>query len=58
MNRNSDKLVSFTKYCIEHPEERFWQALRNWSEYSFVIGRKIHKLDTDVYDEEDTFYIE
>lgn len=21
----------FANYCREHPEERFWQALRNWS---------------------------
>ena len=31
MTRNSKVLEDFTRYCIEHPEERFWQALRNWS---------------------------
>jgi len=29
-------LESFVVYCQEHPEERFWQALRNWSRWSFV----------------------
>lgn len=24
-------LDSFTVYCAGHPEERFWQALRNWA---------------------------
>lgn len=35
--RNSEKLASFVKYCEEHPEERFWQALRNWSGYWAVL---------------------
>lgn len=24
-------LKEFTAYCKKHPEQRFWQALRNWS---------------------------
>ena len=33
----SQKLLeSFVTYCQEHPGERFWQALRNWSKWSFV----------------------
>lgn len=24
-------LASFIWYCLTHGEERFWQALRNWS---------------------------
>jgi hypothetical protein len=38
MNKNGQKLVEFIKYCMEHPEQRFWQALRNWSGYYFVFG--------------------
>jgi hypothetical protein len=34
--KNSKVLESFVNYCEAHPEERFWQALRNWSGYSFV----------------------
>jgi hypothetical protein len=35
--RNSEVLADFVKYCREHPEQRFWQALRNWSEYPFLL---------------------
>jgi hypothetical protein len=35
-NRNSQVLASFVQYCEEHPHERFWQALRNWSEYAYI----------------------
>ena len=34
--RNSKQLKSFVEYCENNPEQRFWQALRNWSGYSFV----------------------
>jgi len=51
--RNKKVLDSFVKYCKEHPTERFWQALRNWSKNSFVsvsddsqIGDKICYRDT------------
>lgn len=48
----SQKLLqAFSQYCIEHPSERFWQALRNWS-----------RADSIEYVEEDrrsdTFYWE
>lgn len=36
--RNSKVLESFVKYCQEHPGERFWQALRNWSGYDSIKG--------------------
>lgn len=32
-------LTSFAEYCENHPEERFWQALRNWSGYGFIYGQ-------------------
>lgn len=34
-NRNNKLLESFTKYCKENPQERFWQALRNWAKDTF-----------------------
>ena len=34
---NSEVLASFAEYCKEHPDERFWQALRNWSGYPFIF---------------------
>lgn len=29
-------LVDLCIYCLSHPSERFWQALRNWSEADFI----------------------
>lgn len=31
-------LADFTEYCQNHPEYRFWQALRNWSGYDKIIA--------------------
>lgn len=28
--------TSFNEYLLRHPEERFWQALRNWSGFPFI----------------------
>jgi len=25
------KLENFVKYSLEHPEQRFWEALKSWS---------------------------
>jgi hypothetical protein len=54
-SKNNETLQSFVKYCQEHPEERFWQALRNWSKYAFIYGSNSLLEDERV---EDTFYIE
>ena len=35
--RNGRTLFDFVCYCIQHPDERFWQALRNWSGYGFIL---------------------
>ena len=34
--KSESLLQSFVVYCQEHPEERFWKALRNWSRWSFI----------------------
>jgi hypothetical protein len=34
--RSRKPLSSFIRYCVTHPNERFWQALRNWSGYPFI----------------------
>jgi hypothetical protein len=36
VTRNSFVLSSFVAYCEKHPEQRFWQALRNWSGCNFI----------------------
>jgi hypothetical protein len=35
---HKNKLLAgeFYMYCMEHPEMRFWQALRNWSGYGYI----------------------
>jgi len=49
--RNSETLEDFVEYCKDNPEQRFWQALRNWAEVPFI-------LIGDGEDTEDTFYRE
>ena len=36
--KNKEQLIEFLQYCLDHPEERFWQALRNWSGYFFIFA--------------------
>jgi hypothetical protein len=38
------ELSSFIKHCKEHPDERFWQAIRNWSGYSAIYAEGITGL--------------
>ena len=49
-------LKSFIDYCVAHPQERFWQALRNWSGFSFIYGCHVNQnLEKNFID---TYYIE
>lgn len=48
---NEKLLAEFTEYCKEHPGERFWQALRNWSQASAVWYEY-----RDSGQQKDTFY--
>jgi hypothetical protein len=36
--RNSKVLKSFVEYCEANPSQRFWQALRNWSDHNFIYA--------------------
>lgn len=36
-NRNEKLLKDFSEYCEQNPEQRFWQALRNWSGGGFIL---------------------
>ena len=56
--KSKDLLKSFTDYCHKHKDERFWQALRNWSEYEFIYGSNKCIATENVDDLEDTFYKE
>lgn len=45
-------IKDFIDYTKKHPDERFWQALRNWSGFAFIgAGSSLDNL-------EDTFYFE
>lgn len=52
--RSKDTKDEFVKYLQEHPEYRFWQAVRNFSGYPFVLVSN----DLPHKGEEDTFYWE
>lgn len=54
--RHQALLDDFAQYLAKHPDERFWQALRNWSGASKIIYEKDH--GNDRYDSLDTFYWE
>lgn len=40
MSKNAKTLASFVVYCEAHPEQRFWQALRNWSGWPFIYASR------------------
>ena len=47
LNKNQELLESFSKYMAENPNQRFWQALRNWSGHDFLI--EIEGTFTDIF---------
>jgi len=46
-------LKSFVNYCLAHPQERFWQALRNFSNYPFIGYSLDGKTFKDLFYEKD-----
>ena len=50
-------IQSFIDYADAHPEQRFWQVLRNWSGYNFIFGSMIN-ANLEPPHLQDTFYIE
>lgn len=57
-NKNIDLLIDFNNYCQAHPEMRFWQALRNWCGWGFVLVSTNKPQWRNPHDEVDTFYWE
>ena len=51
MPMNPD-IAEFVAYCEQNPEQRLWQALRNFFGYDFIYGQKAGEPL------EDTFYKE
>lgn len=58
--RDSEIKENFIQYMDDHPELRFWQAVRNWSGYGFVYaGEGEMQPDGEIkLNVEDTFYWE
>jgi hypothetical protein len=57
-NKNKELLNSFIEYCEKNPNERFWQALRNWTEVPYIfIGNK-YDGSNNVCGLTDTFFFE
>lgn len=64
-SKNSKLLARFIAYCLEHPNERFWQALRNWSGVNYLL--KSSHYEAEMFNQryllknnvktEDTFYL-
>lgn len=57
--RNKDDLL---RYIEEHPEQRLWQAIRNWSGHGFVMVGELTEDERGnvIFPKglEDTFYFE
>lgn len=60
-DRNTYTKIEFIKYILKHPDERFWQSVRNFSEYPFIIAStkpvKIN-ITGEIRTNIDTFYWE
>jgi len=52
--RSAETKEAFIEYLEAHPEERFWQAVRTFSCYSFILAIDILPVDGQL----DTFYLE
>lgn len=55
---DSDKLLAdFADFCRCHPNQRFWQALRNWSGQNFILAATHHDHHDHHHDTcRDTFH--
>ena len=59
ITRNSEVLADFTQYCYTHPDERFWQALRNWAGVNFILISELPPYElSEKGNLRDTFYAE
>ena len=67
MPDTKEMLEKFTAYCQAHPEQRFFQALRNWMQleidadcnFIFIGSNSFLEGDTEsaIKDLRDTFYM-
>jgi hypothetical protein len=58
MTRNEKLLNSFIDYCKANPDQRFWQALRNWAKVQYILTADFQPGGYDFINLKDTFYWE
>ena len=49
-NKNEKVLADFIKFCLNHPELRFWQALRSWAKVGFILTST--HFDAEMFDKD------
>jgi len=54
-DRDEQAKYDFVNYLLEHPHERFWQAVRNFQHFNFIYASNKLIDDPEV---KDTFYWE
>lgn len=56
---NEEVFESFFRFWAEHPGQRFWQTVRNWSGHKFVLVADDIKMTNkeDYVGIQDTFYM-
>jgi len=42
-------LKDFVDYCLLHPEQRFWQALVNWSKSHCIYKVDVNGIQSDTF---------
>jgi len=47
---SDDKLIDLMKFLAENPELRFWQGLRDWSKWNFIL--KSTHFDIEMFNQE------
>jgi len=55
VSKNVKLLMSFVNYCNNNPDLRFYQALRNWSDWAFIYACNEPIENSNIYD---TFFWE
>jgi hypothetical protein len=54
----NEQLKSFIKYCEKNSNERFWQALRNWSGNDFIYISNVLRDDIDIPAEKSAYLLD
>lgn len=50
-SRNSAELASFVSYCVDNPQERIFQAMRNWIGCGFLRADDVDTFHCETLDD-------